>query len=540
MSQATSTIDWLRPRGYFAKFVLSFIGLVVLVLFVNAGLETWFMYRETTQFVVKTESEKAEATARRIEQFFSETERQISWATRASTTTIEQRRQDYQLLVQQVPAISRAIYLDSTGREQVRLTRDAFVAGSNLDYSGDPRFKEAQGKAVWWSPVYFNGRDPFIAVAVAHSGRNAGSTVAEISLKFLSDYIEREQIGQDTEAYVVDQSGHLLSHSDPKEQLGSNYASLPQVSALLNRSAEVPMTGKDPEGTSVLSASATVRQLNWRVFFEQPLSTALRPVYSLLFRTGWLVLLGIGLSVLAGMLLAQRLVTPIKALHLGARQLETSNFGHRIEVDSKDEMGELADQFNRMADELHGSYTRTRTKGRRAHTRSCQVEQRAQGSRGDRPRGRFFARHEVGARHRREPSGGADSGGRWRALYFRSVAKPVQPRRVEGSGSRVAAVDRHRAHQNSTSVRSALASTASRLQFPISQSGRHFPTRRRSSAPDTSPRLSCRWWGRTRFWARSSCSAGQPVNFPVSASCKPSPTSRCSRSTTQACSARWN
>ena len=447
MSQATSTIDWLRPRGYFAKFVLSFIGLVVLVLFVNAGLETWFMYRETTQFVVKTESEKAEATARRIEQFFSETERQISWATRASTTTIEQRRQDYQLLVQQVPAISRAIYLDSTGREQVRLTRDAFVAGSNLDYSGDPRFKEAQGKAVWWSPVYFNGRDPFIAVAVAHSGRNAGSTVAEISLKFLSDYIEREQIGQDTEAYVVDQSGHLLSHSDPKEQLGSNYASLPQVSALLNRSAEVPMTGKDPEGTSVLSASATVRQLNWRVFFEQPLSTALRPVYSLLFRTGWLVLLGIGLSVLAGMLLAQRLVTPIKALHLGARQLETSNFGHRIEVDSKDEMGELADQFNRMADELHGSYTKLEQKveERTRDLAKSNNELKALEEIGRAVASSLDTKSVLGTVVSRAVELiQADAG----ALYtFDPSQNQFNLAEFEGSGSRVAAVDRHRAHQ---------------------------------------------------------------------------------------------
>ena len=362
MDQETPRLNWLRPRGYFGKFVLSFIGLVVFVLLVNGGLETWFTYRETTQFVVKTQGEKAEATARRVEQFLSETERQISWATRASTTTIDQRQADYQLLLQQVPAIERAIFLDSAGKEQVRLTRQDFVAGSNLDYSGDPRFRESQGKSVWWSAVYFNGRDPFMAVAVAHSGRNAGSTVAEISLKFLSDYVERGQIGSDTEAYIVDQSGRLLTHSDVKQELGTNYSSLPQVSAMLNLNAQTPMIGKDTDARSVLTASAAIPQLNWYVFFEQPLSTALRPVYSLVFRTIWLLLLGIGLAVLAGMLLAQRLVMPIKALQGGARQLEASNFGHRIAVRTRDEMGELADQFNRMADELQASYGRLEQK----------------------------------------------------------------------------------------------------------------------------------------------------------------------------------
>src|SRR3982074_2182845 len=91
---------WFRRRGVFGRYVVSFVGLVVLVLAVNGGLETWFMYRETTQLLAKAQTEKAEATARRIEQFVSEIERQISWATRASATTLDQRRSDYALLLQ--------------------------------------------------------------------------------------------------------------------------------------------------------------------------------------------------------------------------------------------------------------------------------------------------------------------------------------------------------------------------------------------------------------------------------------------------------
>src|SRR5215813_8661753 len=149
-------------NGLFGKYVLSLVGLVVLVLAVNGGLETWFMYRETTQLLTKAQSEKAESTARRIEQFVSEIERQISWATRASTTTIEQRRSDYALLLQQVPAIDRVIQLDGAGLEQLRLTRSQIVAGSGIDYSDKPRFKQAQGRSVWFSPVYFDGTDPFM------------------------------------------------------------------------------------------------------------------------------------------------------------------------------------------------------------------------------------------------------------------------------------------------------------------------------------------------------------------------------------------
>ncbi|PWB63511.1 MAG: histidine kinase [Bradyrhizobiaceae bacterium] len=362
MEDATSRHGPFRRSGYFAKFVISFVGLVVLVLLVNGSLETWFMYRETTQLVIKSETEKAEATARRVEQLVTETERQISWVTRASATTVEQRHADYQLLLQQVPALNRTIHLDNDGREQVRLTRQEQVVGSGLDYSGDPRFRESRGRLVWWSPVYFNGREPFIAVVVAHSGQNGGSTIAEINLRILSSFIERGQTGSDTDAFIVDHLGRLLAHTSPEQSLGANYADLPQVGAMLGGSA-VPVTiGRTRQGQSVLVGAAAVPLLKWHVFFEQSLSTALRPVHSLIYRTVWLLLLGVIVAVLAGMLLARRLVAPINTLQAGARQLEASNFGHRITVKTGDEMEQLAEQFNRMADELQSSYGRLEQK----------------------------------------------------------------------------------------------------------------------------------------------------------------------------------
>jgi len=352
-----------RRRGIFSKFVVSFVGLVVLVLLVNGALETWFMYSETTQILAKAQSEKATTTANRIDQFLSDIERQISWATRASSTTVEQRRSDYAQLLQQVPAIDSLIYLDGAGKEQLRLTRAQFVIASGVDYSDDPKFKETKDKPVWLSPVHFDGFDPFIAIAMAHSGRNAGSTVAEINLKFLSDFVDQGQTGTDIDAYVLGTEGRLLAHSDiGHNHLGADLANLPQVKSLIKSPAGPVTLGQDPDGHAVLTGSAAIPRMNWYVFFEQPLSKALQPVYGLLYRTGWLLAVAIMLAVLAGMLLARQLVTPIRALQVGARQLEASDFGHRINVKTADEIEELADHFNRMADQLQGSYSRLEQK----------------------------------------------------------------------------------------------------------------------------------------------------------------------------------
>ena len=96
-----------RHRGLFAKYVISLVGLVVFVLAVNGALEIWISYNQTRTALVHAMSEKADAMAHRIEQSIVDLERQISWVTRASVVTVEQRRADYAELLNQVPAVNR-------------------------------------------------------------------------------------------------------------------------------------------------------------------------------------------------------------------------------------------------------------------------------------------------------------------------------------------------------------------------------------------------------------------------------------------------
>src|SRR2546430_15322773 len=75
---------WFLREGLFTKYVVSLVGLVVFVLAVNGATETWISYRATKTTLIDAMSEKAEATARRIEQSGSELGRQICWGARAS------------------------------------------------------------------------------------------------------------------------------------------------------------------------------------------------------------------------------------------------------------------------------------------------------------------------------------------------------------------------------------------------------------------------------------------------------------------------
>ena len=63
------------------------------------------------------------------------------------------------------------------------------------------------------------------------------------------------------------------------------------------------------------------------------------------------------------------MLIPITALRTGARRLGAGDFSQRIEVNTKDELEELADQFNSMAGQLGETYSDLEEQGRGAHPR---------------------------------------------------------------------------------------------------------------------------------------------------------------------------
>ncbi|MFD2183883.1 sensor histidine kinase [Rhodoplanes azumiensis] len=353
--------------GLFGKYVGTFVGFAVFVLLVNGVLEVGFTYRETAATVVKLETEKAETAATRVAQQIAEIERQIAWTTRASAG-VAQRRNDYVSLLRQVPAIDELMQIDGTGRELLRVSRFSVEAIAGTDFSRDPRFVQASARQVWIGPVTFrNEVDPYVAIAVAHSGQDAGVTVAEVDLRFLRDLIAPFAVGDQGYAYVLGTRGRLVAATDGlKAPRGSDLGGLPQVAEAVAEVAARPgggatgiaAFGRDLADRSVLAAAVAIPRTDWLMVVEQPLAEAFKPFYVLLLRIAGLILVCILLAVLTGVLLARRMVVPIRALSAGAAHFAEGDFSHRIAVRTGDEIEALADEFNHMAAQLDQSYAR--------------------------------------------------------------------------------------------------------------------------------------------------------------------------------------
>jgi len=351
----------------FRKYAVLFVALVSGALFSSGLLEIYFSYQENKEALVTLQHEKALGAAASIEQFVKEVERQISWTTQPSivapAAAMEQRRADYFRLLRQVPAITEVSYLDAQGREQLRVSRLAMdVVGSGTSYATDPRFRDPKAGKTYFSLVYFRKEsEPYITIALAGSGSTSGVTVAEVNLKFIWDVVSQIKIGKAGHAYVVDSHGHLIAHPDISLVLKkTDLSSLDQVKAALGVAAQgagMPSIARDLDGRQVLSASAPISPLGWAVLIEQPLLEAFEPIRWSIIRTIGLALFGVLLSVLASLLLARRMVRPIRALTEGAGRIGSGDLGHRLEVHTGDEIETLAEQFNRMTAQLRESYS---------------------------------------------------------------------------------------------------------------------------------------------------------------------------------------
>jgi signal transduction histidine kinase/CheY-like chemotaxis protein len=105
-----------------------------------------------------------------------------------------------------------------------------------------------------------------------------------------------------------------------------------------------------------LTTFATVKPLDWLVFIEVPEHEANAPLYAVFARWLLLTIAGLALALVAALLLARRMVVPIRSITAGAQQIGAGALEHRIEIQTGDELEALADQFNHMAGELQGSY----------------------------------------------------------------------------------------------------------------------------------------------------------------------------------------
>jgi len=259
-------------------------------------------------------------------------------------------------ILRREPSIIGFAFFDGSGCERLSVSR--LQPDTRTDCNGapadDPKarlFAETRAAGVAYGKVFFpDGSEPHFYIGIASRGKNTGALVAEINLKVIHDSIAAIRVGRSGLGFIVDKSNRLIAH--PDETLVLKQSKLIQDLAGSDENLSI---GTDFAGERVVMASQWIDRLSWRVVVEQPISEAFAPVYAALWSTGLLVLAAILGSLLAGLIIADRLARPLSLLRDGVARIARGDLATRLTVNTGDEIEQVADEFNRMAGALDES-----------------------------------------------------------------------------------------------------------------------------------------------------------------------------------------
>lgn len=353
------------------KYAAYFAGLVSVLLAASGAISGYFAYRGSVAALAEVQGATAHYAAKEIANFIRGVQDAMHISVGKFGTSANIDTGDLQLelvaLFRHHPEISELRWITAAGKEQLFLSRFGFnVPDSGRDWSADPSFEKEHQSTDYVGRVHFlQGTEPYVVVAVTREAM--GSVLeAEVNLKYVWDVIAQAHLKSGGVAYVVDREGQLISHPDISLVLSkSNLSALAHVRRVLDGGTQTSaFIGEafDVHGTPVVSIAAPVPEMGWTVFAEQSLAEAFRPVYASVGRSVALVLLGIVAAIATIVLLARRMVRPIREIETRARQLGSGQLDQRIALRTGDELDGLATQFNRMAERLQETHSNQETR----------------------------------------------------------------------------------------------------------------------------------------------------------------------------------
>jgi serine phosphatase RsbU (regulator of sigma subunit) len=256
-----------------------------------------------------------------------------------------------------MPEIIDVSVMDAGGRERVHVSDlQLFHDEDLLDRSSDQlvQWVLTSGRVAQGPVARSAGSAVYSSYAPIFNdaGRVIGVIRAEVSTSRLERSLREAPLVNGSYAYLVNDAGELqLSGDITRDQ--PNSAGLTE---LFRNPVPVDEYAGDG-GEIVIGAWASIpnQPANWKVVVEIPRRLA----YQTVERDRWFLVLEISIVILTtigwSLYQARRILQPIQELRAGAMTIGAGDLASRIPIREGDEIGELAQEFNRMAGHLEHS-----------------------------------------------------------------------------------------------------------------------------------------------------------------------------------------
>ena len=248
---------------------------------------------------------------------------------------------------------------DAKGISAGRIAPDAF-----LQRELERAYAAARDGRVYNGPALVVGvgksaRTVFLVSSpVRYGQRFLGMIASVVDLQFLIRRLH-EVSGGGLTPYVVDAQGRLVAAATPEFATGQDMKNLEIVRNFVEGgnkaqlAATKEFTVRDGKNSvEMLGTYSPVTALDWAAVVQKTQREAYRGVYEMQRTARLLALLAVLLSIVVSTFAARRITNPVEVLTQSSRALARGDFSQRVHLSSRTEIGELAQTFNTMSEEL--------------------------------------------------------------------------------------------------------------------------------------------------------------------------------------------
>ncbi len=263
-----------------------------------------------------------------------------------------------------------------SGAGDFHADQDPFVANAlQRAFMTTEQLLESHSDPVALDP---GNRPAFVmAVPLEVNGRFSGMLAAVVSLEGILDRL-KEASAHDRTVFIVNHAGHIVAYPDSKNFFpGTDFSTL---SPLVAKIRDLPPDFRDTEtvrftlkqgsrGVPMMGAYSTMPELNWAVISQRSLEKAREDagVNELNKQALSFVLAVTFGALILGYLFAVAISTPVRRLAQSTRAISRGEFHERTPVRGAAEISELAETFNKMADDIEQYIERLKQAARENH-----------------------------------------------------------------------------------------------------------------------------------------------------------------------------
>ena len=354
------------------KLAYKFIFWFLLISIAPMGVVGWQLVN-ISQNVLKEESQRSQESqavgfAETVYNYITTFKNVLAVASRLEGfSSMDPMRQNQHLnrVMQQHAAFLELSVFDTEGKETVRMGRFLGPVPEMREFSEKAPFQAAMHSGEYIGSLErFQELYPMLSVAVPIVDANSapgvldrkGVLLGKVSLNGLSQML-RQQFPEKSRSIgmVVATDGFLVAHSEPNEVYRRNAKISEELidKVTTNVAEKGGGTLEMKDGSRLLGAFASVKDIGWVVFIQQPLETAYKSAEEMTRQIYRVILYVIGVTILLSLVVASHITRPIRALRQAADNLKAGQFEDLPEMMlTNDEIGDLAQSFIQMSESL--------------------------------------------------------------------------------------------------------------------------------------------------------------------------------------------